>query len=299
MKIFSKIEQLRNKHFLLLVSAISLFILFIDYGLGITYGMNTIIIIVCIASAIIKKGKALFVDWIPALLIFYVYEVSRSFAYDISVWLNRPLIVEELINIEMQLFGFLPNIRLQEIIDPVLTNPSIFDYVVLLFYGGFFWMWAVMGYYFWVKGRGLFKKYIYGLIAFSLVSVLIYILYPTAPPWYASEVGLIENLDRVIWEFHYLGMQSLHNVQEIGRNDFAAVPSLHTAWTFYMALFYTKVNKWKGVWMFIVPLGVAFSTWYGAEHYVIDSIAGVILAGLAFFLVNYLFDDEFRWRKKE
>ncbi|MCA9386978.1 phosphatase PAP2 family protein [Candidatus Dojkabacteria bacterium] len=298
MNILKKIEELPIQHFRLLCISIIIFISFIDFGLGITFGMNTIIIIVCVMALVLHRGRQLFSDWLPALLIFYVYEVSRAHAYEISTALNRPLIIEELFKLEENIFGFLPNVRLQEIINPVITNPTLFDYIMFVFYGGFFWMWAVMGYYFWLKGRGLYKKYMYGLIGFSLFAVLIFILFPTAPPWYASDLGLIPNIDRIIWEFQYFGSVAFDNVQDIGRNDFAALPSLHTGWTFYMALFFTKINKWKGVWMFIVPAGVAFATWYGAEHYVIDSIVGAIFAIAAFIIVNYFFNDNFKLKRK-
>ncbi|MCA9380975.1 phosphatase PAP2 family protein [Candidatus Dojkabacteria bacterium] len=298
MNILKTIEALTPRQFRLLLAAITIFILFIDYGLGFTYGMNTIILIVCAMALVLRRGKQLFADWIPALLVFYFYEFSRAHAFDIATALHRPLIIDGLFKLEQSIFGFLPNIKLQEVIHPVITNPTLFDYVMFVFYGGFFWMWAVMGYYFWLKGRGLYKKYMYGLIGFSLVAVLVFILFPTAPPWYASDLGLIPHVDRIIWEFQYFGTVAFDNVQNIGRNDFAALPSLHTGWTFYMALFFTKVNKWKGAWMFIVPAGVAFATWYGAEHYVVDSIVGALFAITAFAIVNDFFDDEFKLRKR-
>ena len=50
----------------------------------------------------------------------------------------------------------------------------------------------------------------------------------------------------------------------------------------YASLFVVDTFGKKWLPIFIIPILVAISTWYGAEHYVIDSIAGIIIATITF-----------------
>lgn len=251
------------------------------------YGTNAIIIVILLIGIVRKDGITLIKDWLPPLAILYAYEVLRSEAFDLAQDLGRVLIVDPLVSFESAIFSFIgdiPTVILQEVLQPVVTAPNWYDYVFLIFYGIFFWGWALAGFYFWLKDRKLFKKYMYGLVLFSLLSVIVFVLYPTAPPWYASDIGAIGHVDRVLWESRFFGNFSFYNLQEVGRNDFAAVPSHHTAWTFYMALFFVYHLGKKGLIFFLIPFGVALATWYGAEHYVFDSIIGMIFATVSFLI---------------
>ena len=71
-------------------------------------------------------------------------------------------------------------------------------------------------------------------------------------------------------------------VTKYGSNDFAAFPSHHAAWAFYASLFFVHVFGKKYWYMLVIPIIIAFASWYGAEHYVIDSIAGFIIAFIAY-----------------
>jgi hypothetical protein len=253
----------------------------------IQYGTNGVIIIILLLGVVLKDGVTLIKDWLPPLSILYMYEVLRAEAFDLAQDLGRVLIVDPLISFESAIFSFIgdiPTVILQEFFQPVISSPNWYDYVFLIFYGIFFWGWAIAGFYFWTKDRLLFKQYIYGLVLFSLLSVVVFVLYPTAPPWYASDIGAIGPVDRVLWESRFFGNFSFYGLQEVGRNDFAAVPSHHTAWTFYMALFFVYHLGKKGLIFFIIPFGVAFATWYGAEHYVFDSIIGMLFATVSFII---------------
>jgi membrane-associated phospholipid phosphatase len=68
----------------------------------------------------------------------------------------------------------------------------------------------------------------------------------------------------------------------IGVNQFAAFPSLHSAFPWIIALFAIKAWKKKALPILIFPIMVWFSAVYLGEHYVIDIIGGVVYATLAF-----------------
>jgi membrane-associated phospholipid phosphatase len=64
------------------------------------------------------------------------------------------------------------------------------------------------------------------------------------------------------------------------------MPSLHAAWPFFASLYVVKVFGKKWLPIFIVPIMIAIATWYGAEHYVIDSLLGFFLA-FVFYKVSW------------
>ena len=131
----------------------------------------------------------------------------------------------------------------------------------------------------------MFYRYIYGLVGFSIFDAIIYVFFPTAPPWYAAQVGILPPLQRVMLIHDYFSAKYVSLVSMYGNNDFAAWPSHHAAWPFFAWLFLVGTFGKKMIPLIIVPLVIAFATWYGAEHYVIDSIAGFAVAGITYWIV--------------
>lgn len=213
-------------------------------------------------------------------------------AYDIARWLNRPLLNEILVATERKLFsigGDVPTVFLQYSLSNAPSGnflPNWYDYILFFFYTSFFWFWLVVGFVIWRKSRDLFLRYIYGLVGFSLMDTLLYIFFPSAPPWYAAQVGILLPLQRVMLIHDYFASKYINLVSTYGNNDFAAFPSHHAAWSFYASLFLVGVFGKKALPFFIVPLVIVFVTWYGAEHYVIDSLAGFAVAGITYLIVT-------------
>ena len=108
---------------------------------------------------------------------------------------------------------------------------------------------------------------------------------PTAPPWYASAEGLMEDgrtpeLRRMMVEYgeHFWrsGWAPLYGV--LGGNPLAAMPSLHFATSVSAAHVLAETGKSAGRlgWTYATLLGVALV--YLGEHYVVDLAAGLALA---------------------
>ena len=108
---------------------------------------------------------------------------------------------------------------------------------------------------------------------------------PTAPPWYASAEGLMEDgrtpeLRRMMVEYgeHFWrsGWAPLYGV--FGGNPLAAMPSLHFATSVSAAHVLAETGSAAGRfgWTYAILLGVALV--YLGEHYVIDLAAGLALA---------------------
>lgn len=299
-KLFAKIKSFTDLEFIsksdekpkyfnhVLIAIIIFFILLQTVG-GVAFGMHVFIIIICIVGLTIKDGFRFVKDfWFPITLM-YIYEVTRANAFEFSQRIGSKLLVEEIIEVERSIFSFmggLPNEVLQEWLSPNILEPQLYDFILFAFYAFFFWAWGALALLLWRYKREYTQPYLYGLAAFSLVSVIIFAIVPTAPPWYAAQEGIIEPIERVLWQFEYVPGLELKSVNEIGQNDFAAIPSLHTGWVFYAALWTVAAFGKKYWFAFIAPAGIAFATWYGAEHYIIDSIIGAAM-GLFFFYASF------------
>lgn len=108
---------------------------------------------------------------------------------------------------------------------------------------------------------------------------------PTAPPWWASERGLLEGADgrrarRMMLEYgeQFWGDRWTALYDVLGGNPLAAMPSLHFATSITAARLLGEVGPVSGAigWAYALALGLALV--YLGEHYAIDLLAG---AGLA------------------
>lgn len=284
----------KSKNFYV-VFLLTLIALLVAVVAGIQYGMHAFLITALVLSICYKGGEKLLYDWLPYIVLFYVYEIGRANAYEIGqrIGIASNLQIQSIIDLEKKIFFFwdrVPTVELQSFFKPDLSSPQIYDYFFFFFYGVvFFAFWGLTGLAIWRFKQQYFKRFMIGLLAFSFASILVFILLPTAPPWYASELGYIEPVQRILWEFQYIPGHQLGSVNDIGSNLFAAIPSLHTGWPVYVALWIMKVWGKKTFAIILVPIIIAFATWYGAEHYVIDSIVGAFM-GLIFFLISAKWD---------
>mgnify|MGYP000051417769 CR=1 FL=1 len=286
---FSKLKKFELKTVTVIIIV---FVILVSNRFFYRFGFNSILIALAVFSIFLKREEDFLKDWLPPVLGLYLYEYVRGRGYQVAILLNRPLVLQLLVDIERGFFFFfkdIPTVVLQYAMSKPLSEvfvPNWYDFVLFFFYSLFFWYWLVVAFFIRGKDRKLFKKYMWGLVGLSLFSCLLYILFPSAPPWYASEVKILPPLRRVMLSYNYFMVNYKSLVNAYGNNNFAAFPSHHAAWPFYASLFATYVFGKKYNFLFVVPIVIAFATWYGAEHYVIDSLAGFMLAYITFRLVT-------------
>lgn len=111
------------------------------------------------------------------------------------------------------------------------------------------------------------------LLATSYVAALFYLLLPVEPPW--IELGV----PRILYVRNFGGYP-----EGLDPNPLAAFPSLHAALPMVVGLFFllrgTRKMAFFGKLSIAYSLAVGFSIVYMGEHWVIDVIAGYLLAGL-------------------
>jgi ABC-type uncharacterized transport system permease subunit len=132
-----------------------------------------------------------------------------------------------------------------------------------------------------IRSRALWRQFISRVVVLSAAGLLTYVLFPEAPPWMASQDGLISfHIERLsargwIW-LHVSNLQTtLSHAQEAGSNPIAAMPSLHVGFACMVAIF--AISKLRSRWrlLFVLyPLAMGLTLVYQGEHYVVDLIAG-------------------------
>src|SRR5262249_30803916 len=103
-----------------------------------------------------------------------------------------------------------------------------------------------------------------------------------APPWMASEEGLLHNVHRTTamgWEVLDVGTASLFSHGQETVNQVAAVPSLHSAFVALVALFlWPRVRAPWRVLLALYPLAMAVTLMATGEHYFFDVLLGWLYA---------------------
>jgi membrane-associated phospholipid phosphatase len=143
----------------------------------------------------------------------------------------------------------------------------------------------------WMRDRDRWLRFVRRWIFLSLAGLVTYFLYPAAPPWWASQYGLLDDVARIStrgWQVVGLhGAGSVLNVGQALSNPVAAMPSLHTAFALFVVVFFLdRVRRRWWPLLLMYPLAMTFTLVYSGEHYVIDVLVGWAYVGLTFLVVG-------------
>lgn len=114
----------------------------------------------------------------------------------------------------------------------------------------------------------------------TFIALIGFSVFPLAPPrLLPPRFGFIDTLQVYggLWSFHSGPINSVSN-------QYAAMPSLHTAWALWAALATVGILRpwWAKVLVFLFPLATVFALVVTANHYFLDEIAGVVVLGFAY-----------------
>jgi membrane-associated phospholipid phosphatase len=221
--------------------------------------------------------------WLPVVgLIVYFYSRGLTDELGLPVHVYMPIHVDEWLG-----GGQIPTERLQNALcgEPCLktTEPHWWDFLFTTVYATHFLAGLTIAAVLWVRSRPEWIKWMRRYLVINFGALVIYILYPMAPPWMASEEGWLDadvtritargwsdvGLDRVDLILHGVG------------NPVAAMPSLHAGITFLIAIY--GIQRLRTPWRWLLalyPLAMSTALVYNAEHYVIDVLAGALLAAV-------------------
>ena len=238
-------------------------------------GPDFLILCFFIYAAFTKRAQRFIKDWFPFLALFFAYEAMRGIAHNITGIVH----VTELISAELQIFGTIPTLELQQ-----FYRSPILDSIGAFFYSLHFLIPTVFGFVLWHRSRENYKKYTIALLVSSYSALITILLYPSAPPWFGVNAErILFQVDQAMGIPFYATLFVL-----IQPNPFAAFPSLHATYPWLVSLYSIKIKRIKALPILVIPLGVCFSAVYLGEHYVIDLVAGIAYSTAAFLLVEKL-----------
>lgn len=254
---------------------------------------DKLVIFLTFAAMIFGKAKELLKRFIPFVALLLTYESFRSIVPKV----NRHVNYGWMPSVDKWLFGGrLPTKTLQE----WWWNGHImwYDFMFYLAYMLHFIIPLGLALLVWQKRDEWYWRVIGSYVILSFTGFLTYLAFPAAPPWLASDTGVIEPIARVssfVWAA--LGIEDFPSFyNKLSPNPVAAVPSLHAAYATLFVLWAWKLfgRKW-GIAACVYPTLIYLGTVYQGEHYVIDALLGSLYAVVAFWLVQYLWQW---WRKR-
>ncbi|HRY61595.1 MAG TPA: phosphatase PAP2 family protein [Candidatus Fermentibacter sp.] len=196
-----------------------------------------------------------------------------------------------IIAMEQRFFGTLPTVWLQGALHPT-HGFAWYDYIFAVLHASLFaFPFLLPGFLLWRRGVDSMKRASVAVVLISLAGYLTYVLFPLTPPWMAELEGDIHHAERVV----YLALSSFTSDWLSGAfqpSPRGAMPSLHAGLPF-MTLLVSLHEFGRRAWWVALPVAaLCFEIVYGAEHYVVDVVAGLAY-GLAAYLIVYrkLFPD--------
>jgi PAP2 superfamily len=241
----------------------------------------------------IGRGGAFIHYFVPLFLGLFAYIMAGRLAAQLK------LTVHYLPQIDFDRWlipGPLPTVWLQEHLYHGRTGPL--ELFAAGMYVSHFLVPLLLGFGLAMAGRGrAFASVMFGLLAVSVLGEITFVLLPTAPPWLASEHGLVPHvhhiLRQVFFDVHLPKVAEL--IGDPSRYDVtAAVPSLHVAFPVVclLAVRRHRLPRWVEALLVVNIVGVVFAIVYLGEHYVADAAAGVAYAFAAWWLVARFLEQD-------
>ncbi len=237
-------------------------------------------------AMIFGQARELLRRFIPFVAMLLIYESFRGIAEHLNTHVTYGFMPAA---DRLMFFGQLPSFWLQGI----LWHGRVmwYDMIFYLAYMLHFVLPLALAVAIWKLKEKEYWRYVLAFVTVSFMGFLTFVAFPAAPPWMASDKGLIEPITRVSSHVWYsLGIEDFPSFyNKISPNPVAAVPSLHAAYAVLFALFITKLFESKWRWLaWVYPILIWMGTVYQGEHYVIDLIIGGIYAVVGYIVSPYI-----------
>jgi len=239
-------------------------------------------------AAYVALGGTSFRVWALYLIGFILFAKLRGWADGVGA----PVQFDYAATMEETLFlGVLPSVWLQERLYSFARLGPVEAYTIGVYLSYFFAPHAV-AFALWRFDRERFKTYAFSFMATLYIGLLTCAVLPTAPPWMAAQMGYIRHVYQVLPDIAgEVTPGTYHAAYELaGANNVAAMPSLHAAIPFLMAIALWKYRglRWLGA---AYAASMLFSIVYLGEHYAVDGLVGWAIAGAAWAGVTALLKE--------
>lgn len=242
---------------------------------------SLLLCLIILSAVLLGKGRLLYRDWFVFFAFIYLFDSLRGTIYILTCRLNLPVHVLYVIKAEKFLFGELPSVFLQKALLDQETF-TWFEKSLTMIHGTHFVAFLLVGLAIWLSRPEDFSGFKTSLYWVTFLGVFLYFIIPTAPPWIASNIlYLIPELVHFNAEIYNMTIPDI--TSGFSTNPVAAMPSLHAAFPVLCCLILWRSFRWKTLAFILYTLAVLFTIVYTGDHYVVDILAGVLLA-----LISYL-----------
>jgi len=270
---------------------------------GQTFRPDNWALFLLVGAILLGRAGPFLRDWIPFVLLVFGYEFLRGVAGEFVTGGER---------VGDRSREALPNVRVENLIDfdvalmfghePVSTlqgwiytsgSPQWWDYLALIVYSMHFALPCIFAFLLWVTKKERFWQFTLALCLMTYSAFAFFLLYPAAPPWLANSWGVVSGIGwpagSVTANIDIAPIRALDTVsiwQNASPHPVAAMPSLHAGFPWLVLLFAVKYFGWKGIVAIPYNAALWFSVVYLANHWVVDILAGMAWATLAFVIVE-------------
>ena len=236
--------------------------------------------------------------FVVAMLPFIVFGISYDWMNIVHNYEVNPVDISGIYETEKSLFGIATAAgRLTPNEFFAIHHCAAADFAAGIFY--LCWVPVPILFGIWLYLNRQEKAYLHFSLVFLFVNLIGfagYYIHPAAPPWYVAKYGFdfllgtpgdtagLGAFDRMT------GLGIFNGLYGRNSNVFAAVPSLHSAYTL-IAFIYSlrsRTPNWMRVALAVITLGIWFTAVYTSHHYIIDVLLGISCALLGFLVFEYL-----------
>ena len=206
-----------------------------------------------------------FRDWYPALLFPMLYKEVEQFAFAFGDW----KLTESIQRLEVALFGGHPSLYASQLYPWVPLS----EYLHLCYFAYLLLLPVIGGCWYFNGRRRDFHELLLLVSTTLLSSYLFYIAYPVDSPFY-----LFKSLEAPLTDGFFYRL--VHFFSERGGARGGAFPSAHVSVSLVIWLVVWQRQR-RLAWV-LAPIiaGLVAATIYGRFHYVLDVLAGVLVAVL-------------------
>ena len=220
-------------------------------------------------------------DWAPLVLVLVAYTYTRGLADDLGVgpFVRWPAAADAWLGA-----GTTPTERLQDAWcadSCTVAGGTVLDAILSLTYLSHFVVAYVLATWWYVADRGAWRAWVRRFLALYGVGLVVYVVHPLAPPWWAARQGVLDSdVTRITGRgIDDLGLHLSRVLEGPVSNQVAAMPSLHAATAVLVSLVLAdRATSQRGLWWHLYPVTMSLALVYFAEHYVVDLVAGTVLA---------------------
>jgi membrane-associated phospholipid phosphatase len=263
--------------------------MFAVFGLSLT--IERMLIVLLVPALVLRRGRVFLHDFAPFAALLILYAEVRGLAHAARA---VPYYLPQLDAEKLLFGGHVPAQVLQRhffggvmhLHDTVLLDLTRIHSIVppLLAFG------------LWLKRRALFYRFAATMITLSFAAALVFVAFPSAPPWAAAQAGFGVHVQRIGHAPSSLPYLSIYHY--VDSNPYAAIPSLHAGYAFFLFLFVATL-VWRTRWRWpailvagLYPMAQSFAAVYTGNHYVVDLLIGYAFAAAAVFGVRAF------WRRR-